>query len=464
MLLFNTWSRKKEEFKSVTPGIVKYYSCGPTVYSSSHLGHGVTYIRTDMLKQYLKNWKGYQVKHVQNITDFGHMTSDADEGVDKIKKAMEKEKKTSKEITDFYTKEFHDYMDELKIEKPDIEPKASECVDMMIELIEKIIDNGYAYESGGNVYFDVSKYDEYGKLSGKDMSEQEEKQRINDPNKKHPYDFVLWAGHQPTHSHVWDSPWGKGMPGWHLECSAMSTKYLGKEFDIHSGGSDHYFPHHENEIAQNFGAFQKHVVNYWVHFGMLLIDGVKMSKSKNNFVTLKEALNDFSPETIRMWTLSSHYKSTSDYSKENLEIAKDKLNKINNFIQDLLSISNSTEEKTEISEKYKEKFEKAMDDDLNTPEAIAVVFELITEANKKDLTEKEAGSILGLLNKMNKVFKFMDFSKTEITEDVQKILEEREIARQEKNWKKADELRDRIHDLGYIIQDTDQGPKLTKKN
>ncbi|OYT56417.1 MAG: cysteine--tRNA ligase [Candidatus Aenigmarchaeota archaeon ex4484_14] len=459
LVLYNTWTKKKEVFKPIEPGKVGYYSCGPTVYSSSHLGHGVTYIRTDMLKQFLKKWKGFVVKHVQNITDFGHMTSDADEGIDKIKKAMDREKKTAEDITEFYTNDFHDSMKKLKIEPPDVEPKASENVDIMIEIIKKIIENGYAYVKDGTVYFDVSKYKDYGKLSGKNMEAQEEKQRVADPNKKNPNDFVLWAKHQPGHSHVWDSPWGKGMPGWHIECSAMGRKYLDGDFDIHSGGVDHYFPHHENEIAQNYGAFGSIGVNYWIHFGLLSINGEKMSKSKENFITISDALEKFSPETIRMWVFSSQYKSTLDYSEDNLRKAKEKVDKINNFIQSLLKIADSADDKieTDLVKKYYEKFEAAMDDNLNTPEALAVIFDLITEANKKidskSLTKKEAADILALLEKIDTIFKMMNFKKEkiEIPEEVKKLIQEREKARTEKNWKKADEIRGQIRKMSPAI-------------
>ena len=467
--LFNTWSKKKEIFKPIKPGKVGYYSCGPTVYSSSHLGHAVTYIRTDMLKQFLKKWKGFAVKHVQNITDFGHMTSDADEGIDKIKKAMERERKTAEEITKFYTEDFHRAMKKLKVEPPDVEPKASENVDAMIETIKKIIENGYAYVKDGTVYFDVSKYKDYGKLSGKNMKEQEEQQRVKDPNKKNPNDFVLWAKHKPGHSHVWNSPWGKGMPGWHIECSAMSRKYLGGDFDIHSGGVDHYFPHHENEIAQNYGAFGTIGANYWVHFGLLSINGEKMSKSKGNFITIDAALEKFSPEEIRMWTFSSHYKSTLDYSEDNLRKAKEKLDKINKFIQRLLEIAEPSEKiESDIAKKYHKKFEAAMDDDLNTPQALAVLFDLITEVNKKienrSLTKKEAADILSLLKKIDSVFKIMNFEKeiVKIPEEVKKLIEEREKARAEKNWEKADEIRDKIREMGYLLEDSEQGVRCKK--
>jgi len=459
MKLFDTYTRKKIEFKPISNGKVGYYSCGPTVYFSSHMGHATTYIKTDLVKQYLKHWKGFKVKHVQNITDFGHMVGDEDGELDKIMVAMKREGKTSKQIADYYTKEFHDGMKDLKIESPDAEPKATDYVPDMIKFIQKIISRKYAYEKDGTVYFDVSKFKNYGKLSKKKMDKQAGLERAEkDLNKKNPFDFVMWAKHKEGHSHTWDSPWGKGMPGWHIECSVMSRKNLGGDFDLHSGGMDHYFPHHENEIAQNVGALGKVGVNYWVHFGLLTINGEKMAKSKNNFVTITDALKDFSAETIRMWIFASHYRSILDYSEKNLKLAEEKVEKINLFIQRLLEIKESGKAKIKI----KSKFEKAMDDDLNTSLALADLFQFMTEMNKKDLNGQDAKEILTFLKKVDKVFKVMSFEQVKVPKEVKELINKREKARKEKDWKTSDKLRDEIKKKGYQLDDSLKGTGVRK--
>ena len=471
--LYDSYTRKKKEFKPVKAGSVGIYACGPTVYSHPHIGHGTVYVKWDIIRQYLKKWKNLKVKYVQNITDFGHMTQEAaDSGEDKIKKAAEKEHKTPQEIAEYYTKEFYASMDALKVEHPDIDPKATEHIKEMIKLIEEILKKGYGYEKDGSVYFDTRKLGaRYGKLSGKTIESAKAGARVKVcSDKKNPTDFVLWAKNMPTHSYSWNSPWGKGMPGWHIECSALGRKYLGEVFDIHTGGRDHFFPHHENEIAQALGSTGKVPANFWVHAGILTINNEKMAKSLENFVTIKEMLKDITPEEFRTWVISSHYKSLMDYSKEAIKKSGSKVERINWFIQQLLVVKKAgaeTKEITAVVNKCSKKFEQAMDDDFNTPLALEAIFEMVRSANKAlgKMTKKDADKIIALLKKIDAVFKVMDFKKKreDLPAGIIALIKKRNALRKDGKYKDSDKIRAELLKRGYELMDTPEGTKVRRK-
>lgn len=441
------------------------YACGPTVYFSTHLGHGSVYVKWDVIRQYLKHWKKYKVTYVQNITDFGHMTSDSDWGEDKIAKGMIREGKSAQEIADYYTNEFHESMDALKIERPDIEPFATKHVPLMAELIKKIIKSGYGYEKNGTVYFDTHKLKNYGKLSGKTLEQMMPGARVTiDLDKKNPQDFVLWAANRPGHVYFWDSQWGKGMPGWHTECVAMSTKYLGVPFDIHTGGFDHFFPHHENEIAQAIAAYGRVHANYWIHAGYLTVDKEKMAKSAGNFTTVLEMLKTHSAEAFRAWIISSHYRSPIELSLDSLKLAREKVDKINRFIEEMYGINaEKGGDFSALIKKHTKKFEDAMDDDFNTPMALSTVFELINEIYrvKDKLAAKDVKQVLALLKKIDAVFKIMNFGPElpELSLEIMEKIREREVARRKKDWKTADRIRAELAKKGVELFDTPEGTK-----
>ena len=317
--LYNTLTRKKEQFIPLEEGKVKMYVCGPTVYGLSHLGHAKTYVSFDVILRYLR-YCNYKVLYVQNITDVGHLTDDADEGEDKIVKQAKKDKLHPMQVVEMYTREYFADMDALNILRPDISPRATGHIPEQIEMVQQLIEKGFAYEVNGSVYFDVSKDKEYGKLSGRTLEEAESGTRVNvKSEKRNPADFALWKKAEPNHIMQWNSPWGKGFPGWHLECSAMSMKYLGETFDIHGGGMDNQFPHHECEIAQSECATQKPFVKYWLHNNLVTVNGKKMGKSLGNFITLKDIFKKYDPLVIRFFILQSHYRSTLDFSEQALE-------------------------------------------------------------------------------------------------------------------------------------------------
>jgi cysteinyl-tRNA synthetase len=473
--LYNTLTKKKEEFKPINPGKVGYYACGPTVYDYAHIGNLKTFIFEDVLRRYLE-YSGYEVRYIMNITDVGHLTADdfnqADSGEDKMLKAALREKKTPEEIAKFYYEQFIEDITKLNFIKANYYPHASRHIPQIIKLVEELIKNGYAYEINGNVFYDVTKFKGYGKLSGKKLDELKSGARLEEhPDKKNPFDFALWLKAPKEHILKWESPWSLGYPGWHIECSAMSMEYLGETLDIHTGGEDHIFPHHENEIAQSEGATGKTFCIFWLHARFLLVDGQKMSKSKVNFYALKDIeKKGYSPMHFRMFALSGHYRTNVNFTWTTLDQARANYNRIVDWVNNLETISNGSS--TSIMEvelpKYQERFEAAMDDDLNTPLALSVVYELITETNKllaeNKLGEKEAQNILKLWQKMNKVFGLKIDKKTEtIPKEVTDIAEERKKARNDKNFELSDQLRDRIEKMGYIVEDLKNNEYTIKK-
>ena len=404
---------------------------------------------------------GYNLKHVMNITDVGHLTSDADTGEDKMEKAAKKEGKNPYEIAEFYTKAFMDDMHKLNIDMPNIISKATDNIPEMLEMVKEIIKNGYAYETSKGIYFDVSKLDKYPVLSNNKLEGQEAGARIEvDPEKRNPYDFAIWIKAPENHMMKWDSPWGPSYPGWHLECSAMSRKFLGPKFDIHTGGVDHIPIHHENEIAQSKGATGQIPANYWMHCEFLLIDGGKMSKSLGNIYTLKTlAENGIEPLAYKLFCFSSHYRNKLNFTFEGVKSYQKALERLRNGYEKHLT-GTATVQESKLKE-YENKFHEAINDDLNIPLAMSTVWEVIREENKSvqyaKLIEK-FDEVLGLDLKNYKKYQ----TKVDVPEEVQKLVEKRTLARKEKNWAESDKLRDEIKNLGYSVKDTANGVEIEK--
>ena len=478
--LYNSLTRRKEEFKPLKEGKVGIYVCGPTVYGHAHLGHAKSYVSFDVLIRYLR-YLDYDVTYVQNITDVGHLTDDADEGEDKIAAAAKKEKMHPMALAEYYTRSYFEDMDRLNCVRPDISPRASGHILEQIGLVTTLLKKGYAYEANGSVYFDVSKFKDYGKLSGRNVEEMLAGARVEvSPDKKNPVDFALWKKAEPNHIMQWPSPWGPGYPGWHLECSVMSMKYLGKTIDIHGGGLENQFPHHECEIAQSEAANDVQFVRYWVHHNMVTVDGQKMGKSLNNFITLKQAFSgaherltrSYDPLAIRQLLLNSHYRSPLDFSDAALFAAQSGYGKITETVKALRKRLDTAKEGS-IDEKIarqlkqmREKFEAAMNDDLNTSVALSVIFELVRLAQK--LLENSR-TTQGTLNLIDVLFDRLggdclgivkeEYPQTGPADDelmdklVNVLIEQRNEARKNKDFAKADELRTILDEMGIVLED-----------
>jgi len=456
--LYNTLTRQKEDFVPIKPPHVGMYTCGPTVYNYAHLGNLRAYVFEDLLKKTLI-YNGYKVKHVMNITDVGHLTSDADSGEDKIEKTAKEKKQTPQQIADFYTRAFKKNLKDLNITEPNIWCKATATIKDQIKLIQRLEKNGYTYVGqNGNVYFDTSKFKNYGELARQKIENLKSGARVDiDPNKKNPYDFVLWfsTGGSKFQGHLlkWMSPWGEGWPGWHIECSAMSMKYLGEHFDIHCGGIDHIPVHHTNEIAQSEGATGKKWVNYWLHNEFLLMDKEKMAKSAGEFITLETLIaKNFNPLAYRYLCLGAHYRSQLNFSWESLNGAQ---NALNNLYQTISSFKRPGQTSLE----YQEKFRRAISDDLDSPKALAVVWDLVKSslpAEIKLATLFDFDRVLSL--DLKKIWQ----ETKKIPAKIKELAKERETARANKNWAQADKLRDKIKKLGYSIDDTPTGSLIKK--
>ncbi len=472
--LYNTLTQKKETFKSIEVGKVKMYNCGPTVYDFAHIGNLRAFIFADTLRRHLESI-GYEVRQIMNITDVGHLTADdvnqADTGEDKMLKASKREKKTPQDIADFYTEKFFEDLEKLNFKKAHFFPRATAHIPQIIKMVEILIEKGFAYEKNGNVFYDVTKFKDYGKLSKKKIEDLKENARLEEhPDKKHAYDFALWLKAPKEHILKWESPWSLGYPGWHIECSAMSIEYLGETMDIHTGGEDHIFPHHENEIAQSEGCTGKEFSKFWLHVRFLLVDDKKMSKSKENFYTLSDILaKGFSPMDFRLMMLSSHYRSNSNFTWKGLEQSAVNLKKIARFEKRLQEFKASTKnDAPAIAKNYLEDFNKAMDNDLNTPEALAVLFEMISDINKLMDSETLNQSDLELLKiSWKKIItdlglKFEAKKSTQIPAEIINLAKERELARKNKDFQKADEIRENILEKGYLLKDTSEGYSLSK--
>ena len=459
MKIYNTLTRQKEEFIPLDPKEIKMYVCGPTVYNYIHIGNARPYIIFDTVRRYFE-YKGYKVNYVQNFTDVD----------DKIIKRANEENTTAIEIVEKYIAETLKDADGLNIKRAVVHPRVTQEMPAIISMIQTLMDKGFAYEVNGTVYFDIQAYRDYGKLSHKNQEDLEAGARIEiNEDKKHPMDFVLWKPKKPGEP-SWESPWGDGRPGWHIECSAMAKKYLGDTIDIHAGGEDLIFPHHENEIAQSEAANGKPFARYWMHNGFINVDNKKMSKSKGNFFTLREVAEEFPYEVIRFFMLSAHYRSPINFSRELMQSAQNGLERIKNAVINLDHIINhaAAEEMTkdEITlsgelEVFVKKFEEAMEDDFNTADAVSVIFELVRFANthvngnssklftsavKKKIID--LCNILGLLEKQEHDL---------LDEEIEKLIQERQEARKAKNWALADQIRDSLKEKGIILEDTPQG-------
>ena len=456
IFFYNTLTKKKELFKSLEPKKVKMYSCGPTVYKDATIGNMRTNLFQDTLRRVLE-YNGYEVKQVMNITDVGHLVSDGDEGEDKMLKSAREEHKTPMEIAEYYTKLFFKDLERLNVKIPEVICKATDHIEEMLEMVQKIIENGYAYETSTAIYFDVSKLDEYGILSGINLREQKAGARVEvDPEKRNPYDFALWIKAPENHLMKWDSPWGPSYPGWHIECSAMSQKYLGEVFDIHTGGIDLIPTHHENEIAQSKGACGKIPAHYWMHGEYLLINGGKMSKSLGNVYLLDDIIKrGYDPLVYRLFNFSCHYKGKLNFTWEGIEAASTALTRLRDGYQKHLT-GMADVDGTIISE-IENKFHQAINDDLNMPLAMSAVWEAVKYQDKSPKIAK-------LLEKFDTVLglKITEKREEEIPQEILELVEQRKVARNEKNWTESDRLRDLIAQKGYSVKDTKDGAEVSK--
>ena len=461
MKLYNDLNRKKEEFVPVDPELVKIYSCGPTVYDFFHVGNARPFIVFDTLRRYLI-YRGYKVKFVQNFTDID----------DKIIKRANEEGTTSYELSERFIKEYYTDAKGLGIHKADVHPKATEVVPEIISMIQTLIEKGHAYASGGDVYYRTLSFKDYGKLSHQPIDDLMSGARVDISEiKENPLDFALWKAAKPGEP-AWDSPWGPGRPGWHIECSAMAKKFLGDTIDIHGGGQDLIFPHHENEIAQSEGANGVEFSRYWVHNGYLNIDNQKMSKSLGNFFTVRDASAAYGYDTIRFFMLSSHYRSQINYSRETLQQAKAGLERLKNcranlvFLLDKSADGNLTESEKSVMEKLencKADFITAMDDDLNTADAISAIFEmarLLNAATMESPTKAFIEAGLALFDELTGVLGILgEEAEDEDAAKIETLVAERQAARKAKDYAKSDAIRDKLTAMGIVLEDTPQGPK-----
>lgn len=482
LTIYNTLKREKERFVPLHENIVGLYVCGPTVYGDAHLGHARPAITFDVLFRYLSKL-GYKVRYVRNITDVGHLEHDADEGEDKIAKKARLEQLEPMEVVQFYLNRYHKAMEKLNVLPPSIEPHASGHIIEQIELVQQILDAGFAYVSEGSVYFDVEKYNQshnYGKLSGRNLEDVINTTRKLDgqEEKRNPSDFALWKKAQPEHIMRWHSPWGEGFPGWHAECTAMGKKYLGESFDIHGGGMDLVFPHHECEIAQSVASQGHDMVRYWMHNNMITIEGKKMGKSLGNFITLDEFFTGshklltqaYSPMTIRFFILQAHYRSTVDFSNEALQAAEKGLQRLLEAINGLSKIEPSSSTSADINiDELRDKCFEAMNDDLNTPIVIAHLFDASRIVN--NLIAKNSTITASDLEKLKDLFHTFSFEVMGLTEEkgtsdareeayskvVDMLLEQRLKAKENKDWATSDKIRDALTALGFEIKDRKDG-------
>ena len=459
ILLSNTLTKQKEEFKPIREDEVRIYSCGPTVYKDATIGNMRTNIFQDVLRRVLR-YNGYKIKHAMNITDVGHLVSDGDDGEDKMIKSAREEKKTPQEIAEYYTELFFQDLKYLNIEKPEIICKATEHIQLMLDYVKDLIDRGFAYETSTAIYFDVSKLDRYPVLSNHDVRKQQAGARVEvDPEKKNPYDFAVWIKAPENHLMKWDSPWGPSYPGWHIECCAMGQHYLGEVFDIHTGGIDLIPTHHENEIAQSKGKCGKIQAHYWIHGEYLLIDGGKMSKSLGNVYLIKDIIDrGYDPLTYRLFTYSGHYKSKINFTWDAMVANAKSLERLRNGYQ---THNNGTEDVEDgIIAEFENRFHEAINDDLNMPLAMGVVWEVIRYPQK---SKKLADLLLKFDSVMALDIDRAEDKQSDIPEEILELVEQRKIARENKDWQKSDELRDLISEKGYIIRDTPNGAEVSKK-
>jgi cysteinyl-tRNA synthetase len=512
--VYNTLTRRREKFEPLAPPHVGMYVCGPTVYGDAHIGHAKSYVSFDVIVRYLR-YLGYRVTYVQNITDVGHLTDDADQGEDKVERKAKAERVHPMQIAETYTRSYFEDMDRLNVARPGVSPRASGHIIEQIELVKRLLETGHAYEVGGSVYFDVASWPKYGRLSGRSVNEMQAGARVEvSAEKRHPADFAVWKRAEPGHIMQWPSPWGQGYPGWHLECSAMSMKYLGESFDIHGGGIENQFPHHEDEIAQAEAATGKPFVKYWLHNNMVTVNGQKMGKSLGNFITLHDAFKKWDPMVLRLFILQSHYRSPLDFSDEALGAAKEGQERLFRSFGAVVAQMSSmapgpaSVEAREATQCARSAFFAAMDDDFNTPVALAALFDLMRKANKtvqdgnatkgsllafaitmletasmvlglaRGESKSEATSGESLLSSLSSVDPVEQLKGTEtVLRSFAAILGEKETragvsalvvdvlvdlrndARKAKNFALADDIRKRLDEIGIILEDTPEGTK-----
>ncbi|WP_063553805.1 cysteine--tRNA ligase [Clostridium ljungdahlii] len=459
MKIFNTMTRQKEEFVPLDSNEVKMYVCGPTVYNFFHIGNARTFVVFDTVRRYLE-YKGYKVRFIQNFTDID----------DKMIKRAQDEHITVKELGDKFIKEYYKDADALYIKRATVNPRATLYITKIIEFIGDLIDRGYAYEIDGDVYFSTKKFSNYGKLSGQNIDDLRAGARIDvDERKKDPMDFAVWKGQKPGEP-AWESPWGMGRPGWHIECSCMAHDLLGETIDIHAGGSDLMFPHHENEIAQSEGRTGKTFARYWMHSAFVNVNNQKMSKSLNNFFTVREILEKYESDVIRMFMLSGHYRTQINFSIELLDSTKSALDRLYNSITNLeslldnkknISISENEKEYRNKLDKYKQRYIEKMDDDFNTADAISVIFDLVKDINvsiNKDSSVEVIRDSLNLIRELGAPLGILQQSKRgSIEKEIEALIEKRQIARSEKNWALSDKIRDDLKAQGIVLEDTPEG-------
>ena len=473
--VYNTLTRQKESFEPITPGRVRMYVCGPTVYDSCHIGHARSIVVFDVIYRYLQ-LRGYQVTYARNFTDVD----------DKIINRANELGISTADLSEKYIAEFHADMDALNVKRPDFEPRATGHIDQIIAVVKRLIEKDYAYEAGGNVFFAVEKFDSYGKLSGRKLSEMEAGARVEiDKQKRNPMDFVLWKASKPNEP-AWESPWGNGRPGWHIECSAMSADYLGKSFDIHGGGKDLIFPHHENEIAQSEAAYGKSFVKYWIHNGFVNINSEKMSKSLGNFLMIKDILKTYHPESVRLFLLSNHYRSPVDFTDQAIKEASSALDKIYTLLEriestfgELPATADPGAEAETNGTEFWQSFCHAMDDDFNTAQGMGVLFDAVRQANRL-LDESPAnsaaqekilaicremlniGNVLGLLAEIPAQYfekqreAVLEHASVDV-ETIEKLVKDREAARNAKDFQTADRIRDQLKEMHIQLEDRPDG-------
>ncbi|MBE3656739.1 cysteine--tRNA ligase [Vibrio navarrensis] len=457
--IYNTFTRQKEEFKPITAGKVGMYVCGVTIYDLCHIGHGRTFVSFDVVSRYLR-YLGYDLTFVRNITDID----------DKIIKRAAENGESCDSLTERLIGEMHADFDALNMKRPDVEPRATQYIQEIIELVEKLIERGFAYVAdNGDVMFEVNKFDEYGKLSKQDLDQLQAGARVDvETAKRCPLDFVLWKMSKPGEP-TWESPWGLGRPGWHIECSAMNSSILGNHFDIHGGGSDLQFPHHENEIAQSCCAHETKYVNTWMHSGMVMVDKEKMSKSLGNFFTIRDVLSHYDAETVRYFLMSGHYRSQLNYSEENLNQARASLERLYTALRGLdLSAAPAG------GEEYVTRFTTAMNDDFNTPEAYSVLFDMAREVNrlKTESLEKasalgalmrELADVIGILHQDPEAFLKGDAGNDDEVAEIEALIKLRNDSRAAKDWANADLARDRLNEMGIVLEDGPEGTSWRRK-
>ena len=466
MKVYNTLTNRKEEFVPIEEGKVKMYVCGPTVYNFFHIGNARPFVVFDTMRRYLK-YRGYDVKFVQNFTDVD----------DKIINRAKEEGISAPEVSEKYIKEYFDDATALNVIKADVHPKVSEHIPEIIEFVQTLIDKGYAYEADGDVYYSTRKFPDYGKLSGQNIDDLESGARIAVGEvKKDPLDFALWKARKEESEIAWESPWGMGRPGWHIECSTMAKKHLGETIDIHGGGQDLQFPHHENEIAQSEACNGVPFANYWMHNGYITVDKVKMSKSLGNFFTVRDIRKEYTGDFIRFFLLSGHYRSPIDFSADLMKSSKQGYDRIVTAIENLdFLMKNAPDEKMADEDKliadldqFRDRFIEVMDDDLNTADAISVIFDMVTAINtavKDGGSKSYAAEARKRIQELCDVLGIMQDAGAEddaLGDELQALIEERQAARAEKNWAKADEIRDKLAAMGITLKDTPQGVQIIR--